>query len=123
LKQSSLDIETKKIKQEIGLLSPTDELLGLFVKLEQLKHQFDIDSTEGSCVNLSYTHDPDVSLIIDYNWSTWEEGGQTLYQIDLKTLEMIISDDRSTVYGENKNSSYHQLNKVNDLLSFLTNEL
>jgi hypothetical protein len=101
------------IKENLSIASD-DEIIDFLDKLDKVSKYYDETSVEGSSSYLRWEH-KDNLIIIDYGWSTYEEGSSETLTIDLTTLEVIYAEDTSSVYGDYQNEGKRKFNSLEEI--------
>ena len=98
----------------------TEELLTILILLDDIKVYVENQSYEGSWYNFNYKLcKKDEQIIIDYDWGTYEEGGDYVITIDLIEKTIRDKDSVSTVYGNSENDNTRKYENYQDIINFL----
>lgn len=101
------------IKENLSLVSD-DEIIEFLDKLDKLSKYYDETSEEGSSSDLRWEH-KDNLIIVNYGWSTYEEGSSKKLLIDLTTLDVTYTEDTSSVYGNYQNGDKKRFNSLEEV--------
>jgi hypothetical protein len=103
------------IKENLSIVSD-DEIIDFLDKLDKISKYYDETSVEGSSSDLRWDH-KDNLIIINYGWSTYEEGSSETITIDLTSLEVTHIEDTSSVYGDYKNEDKRKFSSLEEIYS------
>ena len=95
-----------------------EELLTVLILLDDIKKYVEKQSYEGSWYNLNHNLS-DKKITIDYDWGTYEEGGDYVVTIDLTEKTIRDKDSGSTVYGKFENDNIRKYENYQDIINFL----
>lgn len=112
LKKYKMFLESLKISD--------DDIIKIMYFIDDLNNKIQIDTYEYYGKNIEFD---DENLIINYNWSSAEEGGSESWQILNSDYEIIHNEHANTVYGDYDNRSKEKFNDLDSFLNYIENYL
>lgn len=101
------------------------EILDILYLLDSAIESLDKTNNEGGSYNLEYDYnDKSNYLLIDYNWSTYEEGGFETIKVYLSEnpIRVEFEESQSTVYGDYDNKNTYKFNNLDELYLFIKSQ-